>query len=141
LFEVGDDLGGEVLLRGHLDVFFVTQRLDEKALGGVAGNDGGAAVAACHQASAVVDVKASLDLGGLGRMTFITLVDEDRPDLRFKKLNPLPGRSSLGRLGDNAFRAGADQPEHHHRPQVQKTSHASTPLGVSEPRNSCLNGV
>ena len=90
LLEVGDHLGGElVLLRrhGHVGILVLVAHGDEEqALLGLAGDDGGAAVAAFEHRFCGVEQQAALDFLAAGAVAFVATLHEDGPDFFLEKI-------------------------------------------------------
>jgi hypothetical protein len=92
LTEIGDLGGGEErAFLGHAAAWVgVLDAGEEEAPGRVAGDDGGAGVAAAEYAVVVIDAEISRGFG-FGGMAGVAVVDEDRADLFLEELN-LSGR-------------------------------------------------
>ena len=84
MFEVSDLFRRErvLLFRRHpLDVRLALDGLDQPAVGGFAGNEWGATVAAFAHAVRSVEQQAAADLVGAGRVTGVALLGEDGADV------------------------------------------------------------
>jgi hypothetical protein len=106
LGEHGDFCRGQLLLWRHLQVLVpVADRLDQPAGLGFSRRDHGAVIAAGLPARARVETEAAFLL--LAAVTFITALDEQRPDLGFEKRKVVPagGCGRGGRLGLGAGRS------------------------------------
>ena len=93
--EVGNDGVGELLFRGHGEVFGdVAEGFDEEAVGGFAGDEGGAGFAAVEEAFAGIDVEAGLEFAlllGLGGVAGVALLREDGADFILEERKLLGG--------------------------------------------------
>ena len=94
--EIGDYAVRQLLLGRH-DQPIVTQGLDEQALHRLAGHDRGCGVAALEEARPAIEPKPALGFLDLGRVTPVTVLNQDRPDLLLKERRT--GR--IGRMGKN----------------------------------------
>ena len=99
--EIGDDGVGEfAAFGGHAEVgVVVVDGLDEEAVVGLAGDDGGAAFATGQDADAGVKAEAGFEFIGLFAVAAVTLVGEDGADFGFEEYEVFRGdRRGRGRL-------------------------------------------
>ena len=102
--EIGYFREGKLMFGRHLQVLVcVAYCFDEQAFLGCAGHDGGSRVTAFEQPLAGVQTEIAFEFFGLGAVTFITALDQHRPDFFLKKLGALAAR--LRRRGREATRA------------------------------------
>lgn len=115
-FEGGDFFRGEftadaVFERGHLEVFVgVANRLNEEALVGVAGDEGGAGGAAFEQGVTGVEREAAMGFPLGLAVALVTRLDENGADGGFEEFD-LVGRESSGRCEREGRREGGDSGE------------------------------
>ena len=107
-FEVGDLRGGKFLvLRRHLEsAVAIADGADERAGIRIAGDDGGAGIAALEQAVARIEAQAALDAPALGGMALVAILHQHGPDFLLEEIRLL--LRELGR-GRGAQTGGEEQ--------------------------------
>src|SRR5262249_20863877 len=95
-FEIGNRGSREFRLRRHSQlVVFVTHRLDDQALRGLARNQPRTGSTALAKGVARVESQLSLDLLGIGAVTGVAVLDKQRTNALLEERDPL--RVRLGR--------------------------------------------
>ena len=86
--EISDEIVGELLVaRRHREVAVgVADGFDEQAFVRLAGDDGGAGVAALHPTVARVEREAAFDLLRARAVALVTILDQDRTDLGLEEV-------------------------------------------------------
>ena len=78
------------VLGGHLQILVhVTDRLDQETFFQVARHDGRSGIAAFEQGFACVEQQTTLDLFALRAVAFVAVVNEQRANFLFEKINPV----------------------------------------------------
>ena len=112
LLEVGHGLFAQLFLGRHLQVRVgVLDRLDQQALGRVAGHDCLARVAASQDGFAGVELEVAFVL--FVAVALVAIVDEQRPNLAFKELDALRRKAGSFRLAKRQRHRG--QAANHHK--------------------------
>ena len=82
------------VLRRHAQIFIgVSNRLDEQAFLRVPRNDGRAGLADFQQAVARIEKEAAFELFTFVTVTFVTILDQQWPNLFFEELSPVRNRA------------------------------------------------
>ena len=113
--QVGDDAVGQLALGRHLHVFAgIAHRLDQQALVGLTGHDGGAAVASLEQRGARGQAQLAARLGGV--VAGVAVSDEHRSNLALEEIE-VGGRGGGGAFIGGVQQGGNTEPDSQQRQQ------------------------